>query len=69
MKVGDLVKVVGHCVVILLREGRSPFTTRWHGQHGIIVEIHNHRGNCRHCIVLTSGDKKWFDLDELELVE
>tara|TARA_R110000751_G_scaffold205687_1_gene309833 strand:- start:60 stop:263 length:204 start_codon:yes stop_codon:yes gene_type:complete len=67
MKVGDLVKVVGHYATIAPQ--RSPFTTRWHGQHGIIVEIHNHRGNCRHCIVLTSGDKKWFDLDELELVE
>ena len=68
MKVGDLVKVVGHLSNPALTH-RSPFTTRWHGQHGIIVEIHNHRGNCRHCTVLTSGDKKWFDLDELELVE
>ena len=56
MKVGDLVKIVGH------------IATGWQGCHGIIVGIHNHRGHKRHCIVLTSGDKKWFDLDELELL-
>ena len=69
MKVGDLVKVVGQILNPAYSHSFFSEITRWHGQHGIIVEIHNHRGNCRHCTVLTSGDKKWFDLDELELVE
>ena len=58
MKVGDLVKVV---------LGAAP---QWHGQLGIIVEIDTTLGV--HPVLgtmLISGAKKWFDLDELELVE
>ena len=59
MKVGDLVKVaLGH-------------HDTWHGQLGIIVEIGDDiRGHpVDMCTMLISGAKKWFDLDELELVE
>ena len=59
MKVGDLVRVA------TARE--SAF---WPGQLGIIVEIDDgSRGYLDHGTMLLSGNKRWFDLDELELVE
>ena len=59
MKVGDLVRVAPG--------QREP----WSGQLGIIVEIDDDiRGHpVDMCTMLISGAKKWFDLDELELVE
>ena len=59
MKVGDLVKVtVDHGY------------TKCNGQLGIIVEINmSNYGHLAHGTMLLSGNKKWFDLDELELVE
>jgi len=58
MKAGDLVKVaLGH-------------HDTWHGQLGIIVETDSWTGDITcHRTMLISGAKKWFDLDELELVE
>jgi hypothetical protein len=56
VKVGDLVKV---------RDNGSWIA----GQIGIIVFIDTSAGRPVHGTVLMSGDKKWFDLDELELVE
>jgi hypothetical protein len=61
MKVGDLVKVTVH-------HGYNECD----GQLGIIVEIeddNNLDGYVVHGTMLLSGAKKWFDLDELELVE
>jgi len=59
MKVGDLVKVaVDHGYI------------KCNGQLGIIVEINmSNYGRFAHGTMLISGNKGWFDLDELELVE
>jgi hypothetical protein len=59
MKVGDLVKVY------------TPHTSTWHGQLGIIVSITVSSVDWRatHGTMLISGAKRWFGLDELELVE
>ena len=58
MKVGDLVRVAPG--------QREP----WSGQLGIIVDIDDgSRGYLDHGTMLLSGNKRWFDLDELELVK
>jgi len=57
MKVGDLVRV-------------AICFDPWSGQLGIIVEIDDgSRGYLDHGTMLLSGNKRWFDLDELELVK
>ena len=75
MKVGDLVRVApgqrepwsGQLGIIVEID---IFASRWYGgRAGFIRRTGLYDGRNAHRTMLISGAKKWFDLDELELVE